>query len=248
MMNKKIFTGLILAILSAGFISCSKDGGHADQITLEWWQFWTDPTTKPVIQQMVDEYQAANTNIKINFTDLTWANGHEKIVVAFSSGTAPDIVELGSDWIAEFSSSDQLADITEEIIEDTAQFFGWKPAKYEDRIYAFPWILGTRVLFINRELMTRAGLTEKDIPINWPKLKELCYEIDSLGQDVYGFGSNAAEKHRLYKKFLPFFWAADGRIISKDGKYVVISSIKAYKALKLYKEPVSYTHLTLPTN
>jgi len=233
MKYNRIFAVLLIAAVAA-IISCS---GKTKQVavTLDWWQFWTDPAIGPTIQKMVNDYETANPNVKINLTDLTWSDGHEKIVVAFSSGTAPDIVELGSDWVAEFSSANQLADITGDVISDTAGFLGWSPGIYDNKIYAFPWILGTRVLFINRELVRKAGLSENFVPINWAQLRELCFKIDSIGGDVHGFGSNAAEKHRLYKKFLPFFWAANGRIISRDGKLAVFASDKAYRALKMYK-------------
>ena len=63
---------------------------------ISWWQFWTDPAVKPTIEAMVDAFEKANPGIKVELTDLTWANGHEKIVLAFSSGTAPDVIELGA--------------------------------------------------------------------------------------------------------------------------------------------------------
>lgn len=228
-----LFTILVAAIL---IISCSGQNGGNGQVVLEWWQFWTDPVIKPVIEEMVAEFEAAHPNIKVNVSDLTWANGHEKIVVAFSSGTAPDIIELGSDWIPEFSSSGQLASLSGNLPADTSLFFGWQPTEYDGETYALPWIMGTRVLYINRDLMVEAGFEDDYAPANWPQMKEICYKIDSLGNDIYGFGSNAAEKHRLYKKWMPFFWSIDGRIISRDGKYSVISSDKAYRALKFYKE------------
>jgi len=235
-MKTKYILPAVLVILMAGFVSCSKEDPAEGPVTLEWWQFWTDPTIKPTIEKIVANYENVHPNVKIKLTDLTWANGHEKIVIAFSSETAPDIIELGSDWIPEFSSSGHLADITDSIINDTSGYFNWSPAVYNNNIFAFPWILGTRVIFINRDLMSRAGFGENFVPINWPQFKSVCYKIDSLGKDIYGFGSNAAEKHRLYKKFLPFFWSHDGRIISKNEKYCVFSSDKAYKALKFYKE------------
>jgi ABC-type glycerol-3-phosphate transport system substrate-binding protein len=138
--------------------------------------------------------------------------------------------------VAEFSSSGHLSDITDDVVMDSNSFFGWSPGIYENKIYAHPWILGTRVLYINTDLLKKAGFDKDYLPYNWPQLKEVCYKIDSLDDDIYGFGSNAAEKHRLYKKWMPFFWSHDGRIISLDGKYCVISSDKAYKALKFYKE------------
>jgi multiple sugar transport system substrate-binding protein len=234
-MRKITILSVLLVISFLGIISCG--GNSRNQgATLEWWQFWTDPAIKPTIEKIVADYERANPNVKINLTDLTWNNGHEKIVIAFSSGTAPDIVELGSDWVPEFSSSGHLADITSNLIKDTAQFYGWPPGIYDSKIYAHPWILGTRVLYINRTLMKQAGFAENYAPANWDQLKTLCYKIDSLGKDIYGFGSNAAEKHTLYKKFLPFAWAAGGRVISRDGKYATVSSDKFYDALKFYKD------------
>nr|MBN2277949.1 extracellular solute-binding protein [candidate division Zixibacteria bacterium] len=235
-MKKLILLAVIVILAVMISFGCTGKNKTSDKVTLDWWQFWTDPAIRPTIEKMVADYETAHPDVKINITDLTWADGHEKIVIAFSSGSAPDIVELGSDWVAEFSSAGKLADLGLSVITDTADYIGWSPGIWNDSIYAFPWILGTRVLFINQDLTQKAGLDENYVPLNWDQMKEACYKIDSLGKGIHGFGSNAAEKHRLYKKFLPFFWAADGRIVSKDGKYVVFASDKAYTALKFYKE------------
>ncbi|SYZ73393.1 Extracellular solute-binding protein family 1 [Candidatus Zixiibacteriota bacterium] len=232
MKTSKYFFLLPAAILLV-LMSCA--GQNSGPITIEWWQFWTDPSIRPTLEKMVSEYESQNPGIKINMTDLTWGNGHEKIVVAFSSGTAPDVVELGSDWVYEFASSGQLMPLTKYLNKDTSGFYGWPPAIYNNEIYAMPWILGTRVLFINRTLLTQAMKDSNFVPVNFDQLKTLCYKIDSLGNGIKGFGSNAAEKHTLYKKFLPFFWSFGGRIISRDGKFAVISSQQGYDALKYYK-------------
>ncbi|MBN2226716.1 MAG: extracellular solute-binding protein [candidate division Zixibacteria bacterium] len=227
------FSTVALALL----LSCTGGEQRSDgQATLDWWQFWTDPAIKPTIEQMVADFESQNPNITVNITDLTWANGHEKIVMAFSSNTAPDIVELGSDWIPEFSSAGKLANLTADLLADTSQFYAWTPAVYDSALYAMPWILGTRVMFINKNLVKRAGYDDNYIPLNWSQLKELCYKIDSLGKDIYGFGANAAEKHRLYKKFLPFFWSNKAKIMSEDGSFSTFASDRAYAALKYYKE------------
>ena len=233
-MRKNILATVVIcaAILLS---SCGGDKSSGS-ITLEWWQFWTDPAIKPTIEKIVSDFETANPNIKVNITDLTWANGREKIVLAFSSETAPDIVELGSDWVPQFISADQLYPMGKKIAADTSKYFGWTPGMYEKEIYAFPWILGTRVLYLNRDLLLQAGYDQGFVPFHWDQLKECCYKIDSIGKDIHGFGSNAAEKHRLYKKFLPLFWAGGAHILSKDGSFSTIASDKAYAALKLYKE------------
>ena len=203
---------------------------------ITWWQFWTDPTIKPVIENMVSEFEKANPDIEVELTDLTWANGHEKIVIAFSTGNGPDIVELGSDWIAELAHNGMLDDMTEAVADTKAEYQGWGMATYHDKVYAYPWFLGTRVLFANRDLLTKAGYDRDFIPTNWDNLKEAIYKVDSLSDKIYGWGSNTAEKHRLYKKFLPFFWGNDARFFSDDNQLCLIASDPAIHALQYYKE------------
>ncbi len=206
------------------------------ETTLEFWQFWTDPDVKPVVTQIVNDFEKANPDIKVNVTDLTWANGHEKIVVAFASGAGPDVVELGSDWIAEFAASGQIADIGDRVADDSSGFQGWGMSTYKGKVYAQPWILGTRVLFANVGLLNRIGADSTAVPANWPQLESACKAVMALGSDIYGWGSNTAEKHRLYKKFLPFFWSNGGQLFTDDGRFCILSSQKGIDALRFYKK------------
>lgn len=217
-------------------LSCLAASASADT-TIEWWQFWTDPAIKPTIDSMVQEYERQNPGIDIKVTDLTWANGHEKIVIGFASGRGPDIVELGSDWIAQFAANGQIADISAEIATDSSGFQGWGMSTYDGKVYAVPWILGTRVLFTNRDLLTMAGYDSTWVPVSLPHFYGAVAKVDTVGRPngIYGWGSNTAEKHRLYKKFLPFFWTYGGQVFTDDGRYCVVSSTKAVDALKDYK-------------
>jgi multiple sugar transport system substrate-binding protein len=204
--------------------------------TLEWWQFWTDPGIKPTVDSLVTVFEQANPEINVNVTDLTWANGQEKIVISFASGTGPDVVELGSDWIAQFAENGHLADLSAEMASDSGQFSGWGMSTYQNKLYAKPWILGTRVLFANRDLLNKVGYPPEFVPTSLLQFRDAAIKIGTtLGKDVYGWGSNTAEKHRLYKKYLPFFWSWGGKLFTDDGKYCVISSERGVSSLTFYK-------------
>lgn len=228
------FPKLLCALaLSVVFLSGTV---HA-QTTIEWWQFWTDPTIKPLMDSVVTEFEKANPGVTVKLTDLTWSNGHEKIVIALSSGTGPDILELGSDWIAQFAENDQLEILSGNLMgDDSAEYDGWSMAAYNGKVYARPWILGTRVLFLNRDMMNKTGFRPDFLPTQWLQLAEIAKRANNLGKDIYGWGSNRPEKHRLYKKFLPFLWSNKGRFFSEDGKFCVISSTFAVNALIFYKK------------
>ena len=218
------------------FFALLLTGRAMSATTIEWWQFWTDPQVKPVIEKMVAEFEKANPDIDVRLTDLTWSNGHEKIVISLASGTGPDVLELGSDWIAQFADEGHLWDMTAEVADDTDRFHGWGMSTYKGKVYAYPWILGTRVLFANRDLLIKAGFEPNWVPVTIAELKKASGKVGRLGDGIYGWGSNAAEKHRLYKKFMPFFWSHNAQIFTDDGRHCVLASIDAINALREYKQ------------
>jgi len=222
----------ILCWLSLFIISCGDQ--QPQQTTLTWWHFWTDATIKPELESIIADFESTQPGIKVRLVDLTWADGHDKIAIAFSSGAGPDVVELGSDWIPEFSSTGHLYDMTDLVDSLRDRFLMWEPAIYEDRVYAFPWMMGTRVLFANRDLLTRAGYDSTFSPETWDDLYRASQTIRDKIPDAYGFGSNAAERHRLYKKFLPFLWSNGGAILSNDKKTCLLDRPEAIEALDFY--------------
>jgi multiple sugar transport system substrate-binding protein len=230
----KAFRALLIPILILlVFLSCGEK--QNDVITLSWWQFWTNPEVRPTIVELITQFEKENPNIKVELTDLTWSDGHEKIVVAFGSGTAPDVLELGSDWVPEFSYQDILLDVTFEAESIKENFLMWEPATIGEKVFGFPWILDTRVLFYNKDLMKKAGLDPDMPPTTWDELLLCCKAVNALKPEAYGFGANSAERHRLYKKFLPFLWANGGRILSDDQGKSEINSSEGIQALEFYK-------------
>lgn len=226
-----------LVMVSLAFSGCGESEKQiTGKITLHFWQFWTDPEIKPAVEELIKEFENENPNIQVRLTDLTWSDGHEKIVVAFSSNTAPDVLELGSDWVPEFSSQGVLLDVTDSAEKIKSAYLMWEPVTYQQRIYGFPWILDTRVIFYNKDLMIKVGLDPQSPPETWDELLEYCEKINSLRPEAYGFGANSFERHRLYKKFLPFFWSNNGRILSDDQKECLINSKEGKEALRFYKK------------
>jgi multiple sugar transport system substrate-binding protein len=215
----KWIAGILLVLLA-----CSRPQG--DSHTIQFWQFWSDINTKPVIEQLISEFERENPGIRVKVTDLTWANGHEKIVIAFAAHQPPDILELGSDWIAEFAANGLLAEVTPSTPENYLY-----PARWHDSTYAYPWMLDSRYLYYNLDLLNRVG---RNTPRTWDDLLADCRGIDSLGDDYFGFGANSAERHRLYKKFLPFLWSNGGQVLRPDGRQSALATPQAIEALNYY--------------
>ncbi|MCX6832355.1 MAG: extracellular solute-binding protein [candidate division Zixibacteria bacterium] len=228
----KLALAAIVVFVAAMMLSCGKSMSGKTVITF--WQFWTNPEVKPTVQQMIGEFERTHPQIKVQLGDLTWADGHEKIAIALAAGGGPDVIELGSDWVAEFAASGKLSDLTAATQGLTDSLRMWDPAIYQGKRYAVPWMLGTRVLFCNRTLLRQAGYDETFVPRTWIELAEAAAKISRLGDNRFGFGSNSAERHRLYKKYLPFFWSAGGEVFNSNMTATQFNSDAGRKSLEYY--------------
>jgi multiple sugar transport system substrate-binding protein len=222
-----VFTFVLL------LLGCSDS--HTDKNVIQFWQFWSDTNTMPVIEKLVSEFESENPGVKVKITDLTWANGHDKLVISFAAHQPPDVMELGSDWVAEFASNDLLTDF-QSVISRMPDGGDWPqnylyPATWKGNLYAIPWLLDSRIFYINVDLLKRAGV---DIPKNWDELRTACEKIHNLGDDYFGFGCNSSEKHVLYKKFLPFLWSNGGQVLDSSASKSEIDSKAAVEALSYY--------------
>jgi multiple sugar transport system substrate-binding protein len=209
--------------------ACSPKNTSSEKITLTWWQFWAEPYQKPIVQELIREFEKQNPNVRIEMTELTWSTGHDKIAAAFAADRAPDVLELGSDWVYEFASRNVLADVS--VFADSIQpdFLGWELCRIGKSTYGFPWMLGTRAFFYNKDLARSAAPPE-----TWNQLLDAVRKAHNPDQGIYGFGNTKREPHQLYKKLLPFFWSNHGQILSGDGKKALINSGQNVEALQFY--------------
>ncbi|HYF04377.1 MAG TPA: extracellular solute-binding protein [Patescibacteria group bacterium] len=232
----KIISALVLGVVLA---SCSKENDsrgeppkNADgKNIVRFWHFWSEPSQRKAIQQLVQKFEE-KCDCDVQLTELSWNDGKTKLLAAFNSGTAPDVIELGSDWIPQFSSKGVLKELSDEIDKNRFVPFSLPTAQWKGKLYAAPWTVDTRVLFYNKELLKRAGLPETP-PATIDEMLSAAEKIQAMDSKVYGFGANGADPHRLYKKILPMMWSMGGEIFTTEGK-TVLNSNENVAALEKY--------------
>jgi multiple sugar transport system substrate-binding protein len=219
----------------SGVASCGKKEA-ANETVIRFWQFWDIG----VIQPLVAQFEADNPGVRVEVEQLTWATGLEKIQASLASGTQPDLCELGSTWLSRFSYEGVLEDLTPVYEAQRDSFLMWESALWNGRAYGLPWVQGSRVLFVNRDLFRRAGLDPDRPPQTWDELLEASKRIGELGSGVYGFGQNIGEKYVLYKKFMAFAWGNGGDVFDEHGN-VVVNSPAVLEALEFYLKLAPYS-------
>lgn len=238
---------LVIIGISCLFFSiggCSDSPNKNENNTLVFWHFWSEPTQKQALRTLIDKFEKEN-NCKVVMTELSWNDGKTKLLASFNSKTAPDVLELGSDWVAQFSSAGVLSQIPEKDLSYSIPY-ALKPAQWKGAYFAAPWVVDTRVMFCNREAMAKGNV--QNIPTTVQSLVEASRAISESGSGVYGFGANGADAHRLYKKILPFFWSNGGDIFDDKGNLVLyspqnVAALEKYVELSRYGMIETQRHL-----
>jgi multiple sugar transport system substrate-binding protein len=203
---------LILVVLLASFAGLSCNRGIEPGV-LRFWHFWSEPAQRALMDSLIQGYLAENPGAKVKVEELSWSNGKTKLMIGFNSKTAPDVLELGSDWVPQFASSGVLmemggvADLQQSLRSGPS--YALEPGLYQNKIYAAPWLLDTRVMFVNDSLVAAAGVEpSQELLKDWQAMMALGAKIQATG--AKGIGVNGSDAHRLYKKILPYMWSNGG--------------------------------------
>ncbi|MCX6139909.1 MAG: extracellular solute-binding protein [Candidatus Kapabacteria bacterium] len=219
--------GMMIVMNGCGNGDTAEQGAR----TIRFWHFWSEPGQKAALQELVSEFERTN-NVKVELTELSWNDGKVKLQAAFNSGAPPDVIELGSDWVAQFSSSGVLLALPGDAAA-LSRFvpYAIAPAMWQGRTYAYPWTLDTRVIYANDQLLSASGW--KGPITTMDDLVAAAERVNASGHN--GWGANGADAHRLYKKILPFMWTFGGDVLDEKGR-PVLNSQENMKALTTYAQ------------
>lgn len=141
------------------------------------------------IKSIVDEYQA-DSGVKVNLQSIPWSAVHDKLLTAVASGKGPDVVQMGTTFMAEMADAGALLEMTE-IVDSTPDFAPERffpgnvtTTEFEGGTYGVPWYTEARVLFYRTDLLQEVGYSVA--PANWDELKDAATKLADRGGDYWG--------------------------------------------------------------
>lgn len=202
-MSKRIAVFLALAlVLSLALPTLAQDD---EEITLRW-------RTRPDNQAEIDVYTDASATI-----DEAWDGvaleyepggsetaGYQDVLISeIEAGTAPDVFWIPGTDVARFAEAGLILNLAEyadadedfsvdDFYEGPMSFLTTSIEDGEDALWGVPRDVSAFAVYYNADLFDEAGLPypgEDDW--DWDAFREAAEEIDSLGDNVNGFGMNA---------------------------------------------------------
>lgn len=123
------------------------------------------------VRAMTESFTKANPDISVNLEFVPYEGLHDKTVLAQGSGGGYDVVLFDVIWPAEYATNKVLLDVSDKITPEMKSGVlpgAWTTVEYEGKRYGLPWILDTKYLFYNKEILQKAGIANP--PKTWAEL------------------------------------------------------------------------------
>ncbi|MFB7739629.1 sugar ABC transporter substrate-binding protein [Streptomyces sp. NPDC056112] len=192
---------------------------------------WAMGTEGEKLADVAKVYEKANPNITVKITPIGWDVAHQKLVAAAAAGRLPDVMQMGSTYMAEFADMGALEPVDTKAFEEK-DFFpaGWQQGTIDGETYGVPWYVDTRVLFYRTDLAKKAGVEKA--PATMAELQQAAEAYQKKAGTKWGLSIQPGGLDTV-QSFYQFLYSADGEIVTQDGK-PVINSPAAVNALENY--------------
>ncbi|WP_067177612.1 extracellular solute-binding protein [Microtetraspora niveoalba] len=221
-----------LALSACGGESGGGDGGGADKaaggsVTLKLVaaDYGDGPTADnsgdKFWKGVVDEFQAANPGIKVDVQVINWNDIDTQVATMVQNGQMPDILQTGdySGFVKDgllYKVDEVLSPNTRsDLLEKFAEF-----GKVDGAAYGIPFVSSARALFYNKDLFTKAGVSEP--PKTWDELKAAAEKLKKAGV-TQPFGLPLGQEEAQGESFL-WFMGNGGGYKDASGQWAIDSA------------------------
>ncbi|MFJ7422117.1 ABC transporter substrate-binding protein [Streptomyces uncialis] len=171
-------TGLIAAGAALGMTvvlaGCGNPGGsEVTKLTLVAADYGTsaENTSRKYWDKVIDAFEEKHSGIDVEVTVLSWNDVDAEVKKMVDAGDAPDLAQIGA--YADYAAAEELYTVEDLLsIQVHADFLPTlSDAGEVARVqYGMPFASSTRLLFYNKDLFERAGITKA--PRTWDELQE----------------------------------------------------------------------------
>jgi multiple sugar transport system substrate-binding protein len=201
---------------------------------------WGSPEELTVWQQITEDFQKANPDIKVNVEVSDWDTYWTKVDTLFAAQTPPDIFAIDAPFYMDWQSRGALLNLQPYIDQSPDFLDGFYPEslkvyQLDDGYYGLPRDFQTIVLFYNKDMFDAAGLDYPDDSWTYDDLraaaKVLTLDKDGDGKtDQYGFNFDTWDLEPGWGEVI---WSYGGEIVSEDYTHTLLGDPKAMAGWQL---------------
>lgn len=134
---------------------------------------WAMGNEGDLLGDFAEGFKEENPDVNITVTAIPWASAHDKIQTAIAAGTVPDVIQMGTTWMADFA--DAFAPVPENF--DLSDFSAGplEAGQVNGEQLGVPWYVDSHVLYYRTDIAEQAG---------WDHAPETLDELKQMAADV----------------------------------------------------------------
>lgn len=157
----------------------------AQQVTIEWFNRYTTPTTQEVIPLMIGEFEKQNPTIKVQYQNPGNGEGYiETLLSRIAGGNPPDVATLYEPPV-EFAARGSLLAIDDYMQSartarpDAIFEAPLKSCQWQGKTYGLPSSAGAAAMYVNVGMFREKGITfsRDTFPKTWDEIRALSREF-----------------------------------------------------------------------
>ena len=171
------------------------------------------------VRAMTEDFTKEHPDIKVNLEFVPYEGLRDKTLLAQGAGGGFDVVLFDVIWPAEFAQNKILVDVTDRITPEMEKGVlpgAWTTVEDNGRRYGMPWILDTKYLFYNTEMLSKAGIAAP--PKTWAELVEQAKTIKQKGIVEYPIVWSWAQAEAAICDYTTLVAANKGEFLDSSGK------------------------------
>lgn len=204
-----------------------------------------DTNTRPFMDKIKQQFEAANPDIKLDVEVVDWNLGKDKLATLVAANNAPDLANVATLWVPEYVQLDVLEPLDSYLSSDMRDRFlpiTLHGAEYQGKLYGLPIAVSARALYYNKDILAAAKVQP---PTTWAELVKVARKCTDPAKGVYGFGLQGSKVETdVYWYY--FLWANKGEILTPDGKEAAFNSPAGVEALQFVTDLVYKEKCTEP--
>ena len=246
---KAVVAGMASVAMIAGMSACGRSANNADSdsdavktidsskatgsLTI-----WAMGNEGDLLGDFVKGFEKENPDVKVKVTAIPWSSAHDKLQTAIAAGNGPDLAQMGTTWMADFSNS--FSTVPDNL--DMSDFSNGSKAagQVDGKQLGVPWYIDTRVLYYRTDIAGMAGWNKA--PKTWNELKRMAKDMQKVDGVKYGMNLNPSGTD-AFLGTLPFSYSAGASLTNKEQTKWTFEDTGIKKGLNfttsLYKDGVA---------
>ncbi len=189
---------------------------------------WGSKSEIDIIKPLLEDFEEENPDIKVDFMHIP-QNYFQKIHLLFASNTPPDVIFINNLYLPVYANADVLEPIGDNADCSFYEENVLKSLSWNGKLYAVPRDVSNLVIFYNKNLFDKAGLSYPSDKWTFQEFLEMAKKLTVDGRFGVSF-----EEDSLF--FLPYLMSEGGGILSDDLSRIIIDELQSVKGLKFYAD------------